>query len=321
MTSANDDTPHAVTPSPQTYRMVALDLDGTLLNSSHAVSEATKSYLKYLDQKGFIIALATGRALPTVYETIVALNLPKPLPVVCSNGAEGFMCSVEQDSSANSGKRVRSESLFSTPVPDVVARRTVDLSKELGHVTQYYVGDEIFADPREPHHRELTEKYIELTGSPTQYVEDHFEGALQRGLPSKQLVLCRTEEQDDVMDAFAKELAKEDYLIDGKTATIVRGNLGWFMEILHPHVNKGNGLRKMAQTLNVPLEECIAFGDGDNDVEFLQYSGRGVAMRNARDVTLKIADEIIEYTNDEDGVLKTLQRLETDGCLVFRGSS
>ena len=291
------------------FRMVALDLDGTLLNSQHQLSETTKACLRRLDQEGFVIAIATGRGITTVYNTVRSLNLPKPIPVVCSNGAQGYLCSVNEN--------VEKELLFSTPVPLVVAQRTAELSFEMGFLSQCYIGEEIFADPREPHHFEKTQAYIELTGSKTQYVQDQFQQASTKGLPSKQLVLCRDEEQDAMIHAFETELAKEPYLINGKRATIVRGNLGWFLEVLHPDVNKGNGLQKMCKHLNVPMDECIAFGDGDNDYEFLQMAGRGYAMKNARDVVKKIADQVIDYTNDEDGVAKTLQALQEQNCLVF----
>jgi Cof subfamily protein (haloacid dehalogenase superfamily) len=307
------DVPKTVTPLPmQKFRMVALDLDGTLLTSQHCLSEATKKYLRYLDQQGFVIIFATGRAIPTVYDTIASLNLPKPIPVVCSNGAEGLLCSVEAD-----GKTIQKESLFYTPVPESVAKRTIDLSRELGFVSQYYVGEDIYADPREAIHHELVDRYRELTGSKTICVEDNFEQAMKQGLPSKQLVLCRNEQQDDMMEAFENELAKSEYLIDGKRTHIVRGNLGWFLEILHPDVCKGHGLKKMCEYLKIPIEECISFGDGDNDYEFLQFSGRSYVMKNGRDVVKKIADEVLEYTNDEDGVVKTLLKLESEGCLVF----
>lgn len=300
-------------PTTKGYRMVALDLDGTLLNSQHQLSEGTKTYLRQLDQKGFTIIIATGRALCSVYETIASLNLPRPIPVVCSNGAEGYLCSTNEH-----GQVIDKKQLFSTPVPQVVAQRTLELSKELGFVTQYYVGDDIYADPREPHHLELTNLYRKLTGSETIYIQDDFESALLQGLPSKQLVLCPHKEQDTMIQAFEQELAKDVFLINGNRAHIIRGNLGWFLEVLHPDVCKGSGLQKMCQHhLKIPLEECIAFGDGDNDQEFLQVAGKGIAMKNAVTVTKAVADEVIDLSNDQDGVVKTLETLEKQGCLVF----
>ena len=155
------------------YRMVALDLDGTLLNSRGKLSEATKKYLEYLDEKGFVIIFATGRPIATTYETIAALNLPHPIPVVCSNGAQGMLCwTSHDDGTVTTGENsvkvtvtpqnnltttptdaknfiVSKELLFSTPVPENVVKRTIELAKTKGYVTQYYTdGGEIFTDPR-----------------------------------------------------------------------------------------------------------------------------------------------------------------------------
>jgi 5-amino-6-(5-phospho-D-ribitylamino)uracil phosphatase len=295
------------------YRLVALDLDGTLLQSNHQISDSTVAYLRELDQKGFTVALATGRPLSTVYEYIAKLNFPHPLPVVSSNGAQGWLVNV----SSNEKNGFDEKLIFTRPVPEKVAQKVISLAKEKGFVSQYYVENDIYADPREPHHFELTEKYMNLTGCKTIYVNDDFEKAQNRGLTTKQLVLCPCEEQDEMISIFEKELTASDYLIDGKPATIVRGSYGWFLEVLHPDVCKGSGLLHMCQYLKIPLEKTIAFGDGDNDIEFLQYSGKGIVMKNGRDVCKRIADEVIDFTNDEDGVRKTLQRMEREGLLEF----
>lgn len=300
---------------PKQYRMVALDLDGTLLNSNHKLSEVTKACLRRLDQQGFTVAIATGRAISTVYATVQSLNLPHPIPVVCSNGAEGVMCSVTSDS--GEGYKVEKKPLFSTPVPMVVAQRTIDLAIEKGCASQYYIGEEIFASPKEPYQFEFCQAYIDLTGSKTQFVTDSFKAATTKGPPSKQLVYCKVEDQANMISAYETELAKEPFLINGKRAHIVRGQPGWFLEVMHPEVCKGNGLKKMCAQLNIPLEQCLAFGDGDNDKEFLQLAGKGFAMKNAGDDVKQCADEVLKFTNDEDGVAKTLTTMEEEGCLVF----
>jgi hydroxymethylpyrimidine pyrophosphatase-like HAD family hydrolase len=71
------------------------------------------------------------------------------------------------------------------------------------------------------------------------------------------------------------------------------------VEILSPNVHKGHGLKQLCLEIGVPLEEVIAFGDGDNDIEFLELAGKGIAMKNARDTLKAVADEITEWTNDE----------------------
>ena len=60
-----------------------------------------------------------------------------------------------------------------------------------------------------------------------------------------------------------------------------------------------------------------AFGDGDNDIEFIEKAGLGIAMKNARETLKVVADEITEHTNVEDGAIRALQRLESEDKLLF----
>ena len=95
-------------------------------------------------------------------------------------------------------------------------------------------------------------------------------------------------------------------------------DLDWFLEILHPDVNKGRGLRAMCQKLEIPMDDVIAMGDGTNDIEFLQMSGLGIAMNNAHESLRKVASYTMEWTNDEHGVMKTLEELKLNGKLYCK---
>ena len=72
--------------------------------------------------------------------------------------------------------------------------------------------------------------------------------------------------------------------------------------------NKGNSLRRFAEHLGFTLENCIAFGDGLNDLSMIEAAGTGVAMANAHPQVLAAAD-LVTATNDEDGVARTLREL------------
>ncbi|KAK3263142.1 hypothetical protein CYMTET_28036, partial [Cymbomonas tetramitiformis] len=76
------------------------------------------------------------------------------------------------------------------------------------------------------------------------------------------------------------------------------------------------GVKKMCAALGKPMGEVVAFGDGDNDKEMLEEVGRGLAMKNARDVCKKAADAVLENTNDEDGVAVELVRMYQEGLLL-----
>jgi HAD superfamily hydrolase (TIGR01484 family) len=146
-----------------------------------------------------------------------------------------------------------------------------------------------------------------LTGVPFVYVKDYYQSAMKRGLPSKLIILCCGRDVDMVYE-------EADRLL-GAHAKVIRGSPPWFVEVLHKDVNKGVGLQLLCNRLNVDLEEVITFGDGDNDIEFLQMSGLGVAMKNARETVKAVANLETEHCNDDDGVIRMLEKLEQEGKL------
>ena len=301
------------------YQVIALDLDGTLLNNDHRLSRRTIQGLRALHHQGLRIIFCTGRAISTVYEHIQALDLPQ-LYVVCSNGAAAFDCRLQDG-------KVEAQPLFVHTVPAAVARATIELAMQHNQVTQYYVNDEIYAHPVTDEQYALTAEYRRLTGSQTIYVtpkdndstnntQQWMDDLLARGYPTKQLVLFPAQDQDETMQRFAAKLASPELLQDGQPATLVRGSLGWFLEVLPAGVHKGAGLLRLCKEhLNTPISRVVAFGDGDNDIEFLQMAGWAVVMKNGRQVVKDLADQITQYTNDEDGVIRTLHDLQAQGWL------
>jgi hydroxymethylpyrimidine pyrophosphatase-like HAD family hydrolase len=178
-------------------------------------------------------------------------------------------------------------------------------------MVQYYYGNTICANPTTPFHFQLIKRYTELTGSPVQVSTDDFAPYLQQEqLPSKLLVLFPNEAGEEVLQSFRQDLGVTHQ------ATIVRGSYGWFLEVLHPQVSKGHGFARMLDHLHIPITQSVAFGDADNDMEFLQMAGLGVAMLNAKPLVQDIADQVTEWTNDDDGVIRTLQAMEKEGLLL-----
>jgi Cof subfamily protein (haloacid dehalogenase superfamily) len=320
--------------SEKKFKMCALDLDGTLLNSSHCISETSVKCLQRLHGKGFKIAIASGRSPAACAEVIQRLDLHDHVsgfPVVTTNGARGIHVfknkslvgldtkkllkqqdrhhNHDDDESNNpmiDGRMILSE-LFHQPVPMDITIKTLELAKTLGCVTNYYIEHDIVAHADEESHFAATKKYTELTGVPFVYVKDNYQSAMKRGLPSKLIILCCGKDVDTVYEHADRVL--------GAHAKVIRGSPPWFVEVLHKDVNKGVGLQMLCDRLHVNLEEVITFGDGDNDIEFLQMSGLGIAMKNARETVKAIADLETDHCNDEDGVICMLEKLETQGKL------
>jgi hydroxymethylpyrimidine pyrophosphatase-like HAD family hydrolase len=331
------------------FRLVALDMDGTLLRPDHKISQYAIDYLNYLHQRGILIVIATGRSVSSVFDTISEINLEfthdndsslpttnAPIiagfPLVCSNGS----CGLKVSSCGTLEKP-----LFYEPVTKDVTKKTIALANKLGLPVQYYLGKDIHVHTARYSHRNLVRRYSNLTGMQQKEVKDQlYENILDLGLPSKLLVLCEEERLDEVTATIQNELGHE--------AHIIRGTPPFFVEILHKSVCKGHGLRRLIEALNEeaaekesgapgssindtsqsnePLQsshtpysmhQVVAFGDGDNDIEFLQFAGRGIAMKNARDSLKQVADEVICWTNAEDGVIQKLQQMEREGLLAL----
>jgi len=315
------------------YRMVAFDLDGTLLGPTHQISNEAVTYLRTLHNKGFIVSIATGRSPAAIAEVIRRLNFdfPKPhsecFPIVSTNGAKGLHVHHDSfydddDEAKNSDElelkwennpmingKMNVKELFHQPVSKDLACKLLKLSKDIGCVTNYYINHEVYAQPTQSWHYEATDKYQKLTGVKFTYCNDDYKAAMDIGLPSKLLVLCKPGDIDIV-----HEKVKE---VIGSEANVIRGSPPFFVEVLNKEVCKGNGLELLCDALGVRIDECIAFGDGDNDIEFIEKAGLGIAMKNARETLKVVADEITEHTNVEDGAIRTLQRLESEDKLLF----
>ena len=118
--------------------------------------------------------------------------------------------------------------------------------------------------------------------------------------PSAKLIILCTN-PDELIEIAKRELKGE--------WNIIRGS-HYFVEFLMSGVSKGKGLIDLCEHFGYELKEVVAFGDGDNDKEFLEVAGWGVAMKNAGALAKHSANEVTEYTNDEDGVAIHLEKME-----------
>lgn len=165
-------------------------------------------------------------------------------------------------------------------------------------VLNVYFGDSIFADCRTDSHRKLCKRYEVLTSCKYEYVNDGYTKFRNFEIP-KILILVEEEDLDKVYNEVTAMFSS--------TSTIVRGN--FFVEILNPKVNKGVGLHGLCSSLKIPLDQVVAFGDGDNDIEFLQTAGHSVAMTNGTVNAKFNAKTVSEFSNHDDGVAHELKKL------------
>ncbi|KAF0696443.1 Aste57867_12802 [Aphanomyces stellatus] len=267
---------------PRRFSMVALDLDGTLLNAASHVSARTSAALQHVAATGAIISLCSGRSTACMVDAEQQLGLPHPCAVLSCNGAAAF--------------DLQRRPLYVDTMSPASVRAVLQCADELELVTNLYdeVRGVIHARPTHPDHHALIQRYATRTGGQFNLVESYDD----LSPPCQVALLC-----DDVAAVHAALVARI-------TSHELQVNAySYFVECVPRNVHKGVGLERLAAHLGVPLTQTVAFGDGRNDLEFVQTAGLGIAMANAIDAVKEVAARVTQHTHDHDGVAIELEAM------------
>lgn len=270
-------------------RLIAFDLDGTLLDDRKAVPPANVRALQEAQAQGVDIAIASGRMTPRIEP--IAEQLGVDCVIIAYNGARVV------------GKRAEGRpTIDDRPVPADIAKLFIEFSREQGYLLNFYVDDRLYAED-DGDHRWFRDLYSSRTGA-----EYHL-GDLSRfdGVPpTKLILLAEPEEVQRLREHFSGEL--------GNRASITRSEAE-YLEIMAPGVDKGTALPAIARHHGITCEEILAVGDADNDAELIRQAGIGIAVANATEKCKSLADAITERTNNEGAVAEAVYRfvLERNG--------
>jgi Cof subfamily protein (haloacid dehalogenase superfamily) len=224
------------------------------------------------------VIIATGRMYRSVRPYLEQAGIDDP--VVCYQGA------VVADPST--GEFLRHE-----PIPLELARETIRVLQEDGFHVNCYVDDELYVAEV---NREA-ERYAGFQSIPLHPVGD-LAGWLSE--PPTKLV---TIDDPEVLDGLSARM-KERFAC----RLYIAKSLPYFLEFASPDVTKGAGLAFLAEHLGFPPERTVAFGDGENDIELLQWAGFGVAVANAHPRVLAAADWVCPSAEVE-GVAEVIEAL------------
>lgn len=261
-------------------RLIAIDLDGTLLDSrTHAVSPFNAAQVRRVAALGHHVVLASGRAHYTIAAFARELDLAPIAPLIAYNGALI--------------RALDGTTLFHEPLPAEASECIVHFCADHGYHLNLYLNDTLYV-------REETKwsrLYQQRTGSVPYVTHDltRFDGER----PTKLLLIDEPDVTDRLREAFVKEYGDSLYI----TKTDAE-----YLEFMASGVSKGRALAHVADELGVARADCIAFGDSFNDVSMLEWAGLGIAVGNAHPPVQEAADRIAPPA-DEDGVGKMLQEL------------
>ena len=265
-------------------KLVAIDMDGTLLNSKKELLEETKQYFKDFHKKetDTLLVLCTGRPESGIRPYLKDLGyLEENHYIISQNGANIY--------ESRTGKRVMDAFLDSAAI-----QKWIELGKKHGISVMGAGVDYYYCFDQEP--TEWMEFDVKLVS-----------GKLKR-IPTKEslntdfykILLMGDEEQLNEFETFIPEEWRDEFYV-------VRSQK-YLVEVLTKGVNKAFGLEKLAQKLNIQPSEIAAVGDAANDIEMLEYAGLAIAMGNASEEVKAIAD-IVTDTNENNGVIKAIDNL------------
>ncbi len=272
-------------------RLIAFDLDGTLLNTQKHIPQENKDALIAAAEEGVILVPATGRILGGMPEELMELGLFRYF--IFSNGAEIYDLKEKRR-------------IHDACIPTDLALRIVDYMDALPVLYDFYRGETGYMQ-EEMHRQALTlmafEPYmvdlIRRLRVPVPDIREEIRKHPDTPLEKMQMYFrledmdLREEQMAAVPRTFPEVMASSS----------VRNNL----EINSVKAGKGKALRAICEMLSIPVEASMAFGDGRNDAELLEMAGCGVAMANAHPNVLAVADRVTE-NNDEAGVGKEIFR-------------
>ncbi|MDP2743679.1 MAG: Cof-type HAD-IIB family hydrolase [Dehalococcoidia bacterium] len=260
------------------YRLVALDLDDTLLGRDLVFSSKAKRAIQRVKEIGVLVTLATGRMFQSALP--FAQELEITLPLICYQGA------LVRDP-------ISREVLFHRPVPLEQARQVIEMARHWGLHVNAYVDDELYVERITPE----AERYVRIARVPLHPVGDLL--AFLKSPPTKVVIVSEEATIDHVMGELRAVFGSSLYITK---------SLPMFCEIAHSECNKGTALAFLASYLHIPQEETVALGDGLNDLEMIQWAGLGIAMTHAP-LEVQAAAEWVTGSLQEDGAAQALERI------------
>ena len=265
------------------YKLIALDIDGTLLNTDKKITSNVFNSIQDAKQNGAKVVLSTGRPLPGVTPLLEELNLTDDGDyVICFNGAV---------------------------VQEVKSKKVLcDLEMSLDDFNLIY--NEIFKKHDTFIHINTPTNLVTPCEVPGEYTK--LEAKLNKisveYIPYEEInndiKFCKIMivDEPEKLEEIIKSIPEEFY----DKYTIVR-SAPYFLEFLNKDANKGNALKSLCRSIDIPIEKSIAVGDEENDQHMIKCAGLGVAMGNARESITEIAD-FRTTSNNEDGVANVINK-------------
>ena len=273
-------------------KIISLDLDGTLLDSQKRLSNGNRAALEEAAAKGVLIVPTTGRFFGMMPQAI--RDLPFVRYAITINGAQVY--------DRETGTAIVREEIPLDMALDIM--RLLDgydviydcyrsnwgwMTESLQNKAEDYATDAHYV------------KMVREFRNPVPELKAYLESTASEGDVQKVMLFARNTPGSEAVTKAITEAVRERFPRIKATSS-TWNNLELNIETAH----KGNSLRRFAEHLGYALDNCMALGDGTNDLSMIEAAGLGVAMSNAHPLVLAAADHVTA-SNDEDGVARAIR--------------
>lgn len=263
------------------YRMIVLDLDGTLTNSKKEITKRTKEALFEAQRRGIKVVLASGRPTYGIVPLSEELELERYGSYILSfNGAQ-----IRDEKTK--------EIIFRQTLPEQTIGQLIDLAEE--HKVDFltYENENIITNNSKNQYVGVEAKINQMPVVEIENMRQHIT------FPIPKILMVGHGEYMAMVEPKIQSVMNE-------TLSVYRSE-PFFLEVMPKGIDKAASLERLLAHTGIKREEMIACGDGFNDLSMIQFAGLGVAMKNAQEVVKQHADYITD-SNDEDGVAKVVEK-------------
>lgn len=260
------------------YKAVFSDIDGTLLNTSHKIPKGTKEKIQQMNQRKIPFVLVSARMPKGM--TAIRDELGERNPMICYSGA------LVVDGNGNPIYSVSLEPQEAKSICEKIRESVPEVSVNI------YSNDCWMAEDLEEY---WVKQEMEITGVRAAQVSFQEDSVFEE----VHKILCMGKEEH--ISFLEKELKKEFPEIR------IYKSKNTYLEIMSMKASKSDAVHMLEGFFGIKKDEIIAFGDGHNDIDMIEYAGLGVAMGNASDEVKEAANEVTDI-NDKEGLRRILDR-------------
>jgi Cof subfamily protein (haloacid dehalogenase superfamily) len=265
-------------------RLIALDLDGSLLDDRKHLPADNRAALQEADRRGILVSIASGRMISSIEPIERQLGIDCIL--IAYNGAMVI-------GQSRKGRTV----LAHRPIPAAIAEFFIRFSREQGCLLNFYHEDRLYAEDG-PQSRPFMELYSARTGA-----EYNLVGSLEKDFagvrPTKLMLLTDRRERDRLHENLGSRFRGRAFITKSEPE---------YLEIMAAGVDKGSAFSSIEDHYGIPADEIMAVGDAENDIAMLRAAGLGVALANSAPEVRAAAHVVTERTNNQGGVAEAVHR-------------